>query len=113
MINSLGFPILLANDSGSNVALISFCVYLAGVLLLGWLSTKIQSSASYVSDYFLGGKSLGVWAFALTFAATSASGGSFMGFPSLTYSHGWILGLWIAGYMLVPIIGMALLGTSM
>ncbi len=51
-----------------------------------------------------------VWAFALTFAATSASGGSFTGFPSLIYTHGWILALWIASYMMVPVLTMGLLG---
>ena len=49
----------------------------------------------------------------MTFAATSASGGSFMGFPSLIYTHGWVLALWIASYMVVPIVGMGLLGKRM
>ena len=53
---------------------------------------------------------MGVWAFALTFAATSASGGSFTGFPSKIYAHGWILGLWIGSYIVVPICAMGLLG---
>ena len=33
-----------------------------------------------------------------------------MGFPSLVYSHGWVVGLWIASYMLVPLSGFAVLG---
>ena len=64
----------------------------------------------FVGEYFLGSRSLGLWAFALTFAATSSSGGSFMGFPSLIYTHGWVLALWIASYMVVPLVGMGLLG---
>ena len=67
----------------------------------------------FVGEYFLGSRNLGLWAFALTFAATSASGGSFMGFPSLIYTHGWVLALWIASYMVVPIVGMGLLGKRM
>ena len=63
-----------------------------------------------MGEFFLGSRNLGLWAFALTFAATSASGGSFMGFPSLIYTHGWVLALWIASYMLVPLVGMGLLG---
>ena len=43
-------------------------------------------------------------------AATAASGGSFTGFPALIYEHGWILALWIASYMIVPICAMGLLG---
>jgi len=33
-----------------------------------------------------------------------------MGFPSLVYTHGWSLALWIAGYMTVPLVMMAALG---
>ncbi len=51
-----------------------------------------------------------MWAFALTFAATSASGGSFTGFPSKIYTHGWVLALWIGSYMVVPICMMGLIG---
>src|SRR6516165_7638273 len=36
---------------------------------------------------------------ALTYVATSVSAGSFVGFPSLIYKHGWVLALWIGGYM--------------
>ena len=49
-------------------------------------------------------------ALALTFGATSASAGSFAGFPSLIYTHGWVLALWIASYMIFPLCGMGLLG---
>lgn len=102
---------LLATDSRfSNLALISFVIYLALVILLAWLSSRKASSGGFISEYFLGGRNLGVWAFALTFAATSASGGSFVGFPALIYTHGWVLALWIAGYMIVPIVAMGLLG---
>jgi SSS family solute:Na+ symporter/sodium/pantothenate symporter len=33
-----------------------------------------------------------------------------MGYPSLVYSYGWIVLLWIAGYMVVPITGFGILG---
>jgi SSS family solute:Na+ symporter/sodium/pantothenate symporter len=36
----------------------------------------------------------------LTYVATSVSAGSFVGFPSLIYMHGWVMALWIAGYMI-------------
>ena len=100
------------NDS-TNTALISFGVYLLGVFLLAWLSSRVRQKKEFVGEYFLGSRNLGLWAFALTFAATSASGGSFMGFPSLIYTHGWVLALWIASYMVVPIVGMGLLGKRM
>ena len=102
-------PMLFAVKT-SNFALVSFCLYLGFVVLLAWFSSRSESSGSFVSEYFLGGKSLGVWAFALTFAATAASGGSFVGFPAYIYSHGWVLSFWIAGYMLVPLVAMGLFG---
>src|SRR5262249_24090532 len=45
--------------------------------------------------------------------ATVQSGGTFMGFPSLVYTHGWIVALWICGYMVVPITGFGILGKRM
>ena len=93
-----------------NAALIIFLLYTLGVFALAWMSNRLLRSKSFLSEYFLGSRSLGVWAFALTFAATSASGGSFTGFPSKIYSHGWILGLWIGSYIVVPICGMGILG---
>ena len=97
----------------TNTALISFGIYLLGVFFLAWLSSRVREKKEFVGEYFLGSRNLGLWAFALTFAATSASGGSFMGFPSLIYTHGWVLALWIASYMVVPIVGMGLLGKRM
>ena len=98
------------NETTANSALLTFAIYLLGVFVLAWLSSRVRRKKEFVGEYFLGGRSLGLWAFALTFAATSSSGGSFMGFPSLVYTHGWVLALWIASYMLVPLVGMGLLG---
>ena len=94
-----------------NSALISFGIYMIFVFLLAWIAgRKSLKSDSFVSEYFLGGRALGLWAFALTFATTNASGGSFMGFPARIYTHGWVLALWIAGYMTVPFIAIGILG---
>jgi sodium/pantothenate symporter len=84
------------------------------VLLIGasvWLGTlaqRVVERGSFVKGYFLGNRGLGAWALALT--ATVQSGGTFMGFPSYVYSHGWIVALWISGYMVVPITGFGVLG---
>ena len=51
------------------------------MLLLAVLSNRVAKGKEFVGEYFLGSRSFGVWAFALTFAATNASGGTFMGFP--------------------------------
>ncbi len=95
---------------GSNAALVTFMIYTLAVFGLAALSNQLLKSKSFLSEYFLGSRSLGVWAFALTFAATSSSGGSFTGFPSKIYTHGWILALWIGSYMVVPICTMGMLG---
>jgi SSS family solute:Na+ symporter/sodium/pantothenate symporter len=76
-----------------------------------WLGARAQRAVErggFVKGYFLGNRGLGAWALALT--ATVQSGGTFMGFPSLVYTHGWIVALWIASYMVVPITGFAVLG---
>jgi sodium/pantothenate symporter len=87
------------------------------IMLLGmmafsvWLGTQAQKAVErggFMQGYFLGNRGLGAWALALT--ATVQSGGTFMGFPSLVYTHGWIVALWIGSYMVVPITGFAVLG---
>jgi len=99
-----------SQSSGSNAGLITFALYTMGVFALAIISSRLLKRKSFLSEYFLGSRGLGMWAFALTFAATSSSGGSFMGFPSKIYTHGWILALWIASYMMVPVLTMGLLG---
>lgn len=91
-------------------ALITFLLYLGVIFGLAIVSHRKMAGKSFMSEYFLGSRSLGVVAFAMTFAATSASGGTFTGFPSKIYTHGWVLALWIASYMVVPICLMGLLG---
>ena len=101
---------VLLFDLGQHATLASFVVYTVFVLLLAALAHRLSSSTGFLSEYFLGRRRLGVWAFAFTLAATGASGGSFMGFPSKIYTHGWVLALWISSYMLVPVFIMGLLG---
>ncbi len=91
--------------------LISFAIYLAIVFIIAGFANRKQSDdkpGGFLKEYFLGNRSIGMWAFALTYAATAASGGSFMGFPALIYSHGWSLAWWISGYMVVPIVALSL-----
>ena len=98
-----------ASQLAGNSALVAFTLYLGGVFVLAWLANRVQRNKEFSGEYFIGSKSLGLWAFALTAAATSASGGSFMGFPSLIYTHGWVLGWWISGYILVPLVTLGLM----
>src|SRR5262245_46404778 len=90
--------------------LVAFGCYLVGVAALGVFAHRYLSRGSFVKEYFLGNRGLGPWVLALTVAATAISGGTFMGFPSLIYSKGWVMALWIASYMVVPLTTMALMG---
>ena len=90
--------------------LIAFACYLTGVAALGIFAHRYLSRGSFVKEYFLGNRGLGPWVLALTVAATAISGGTFMGFPSLIYTNGWVMALWICSYMVVPIMSMALMG---
>src|ERR1700758_3258855 len=85
--------------AASPYILVAFGAYMAGVFLLGALSHHLLQRGSFLKEYFLGDRKLNAWVLALTYVATSVSAGSFMGFPSLIYTNGWIMALWIAGYM--------------
>lgn len=96
--------------NGSSAALLAFLIYTVAVFALAILSGRVSKGREFVGEYFLGSRGFGVWAFALTFAATNASGGSFMGFPALVYTHGWAVAFWIAGFMVLPLVSMGLMG---
>lgn len=90
---------------------IVFLLYLLAMLLPALYSGhKLRKSASFVSEYFLGSRNMASWLLAMSFAATTISGGTFVGFPSKIYSHGWILFLWIGSYMVFAIFAMGLMG---
>lgn len=97
-------------ETTNTVTIVTFVLYIIGTFVLAALSHKLLSKKHFVGEYFLGSRGLGSWALAFTFAATSASGGSFTGFPSLIYTHGWILAFWIASYMIFPLTTMAVMG---
>lgn len=94
----------------SQQVLMAFAGYLVGVIAFGIFSHSFLTRSNFVKEYFIGGRGLGGWVLALTVAATAVSGGTFMGFPSLIYSNGWVMALWIASYMMVPLTAMALMG---
>ena len=89
-------------------ALAALGLFIVGSMWIGVLANRAMQSPSFMKGFFLGNRGLGSWALALT--ATVQSGGTFMGYPSLVYTHGWVVALWIAGYMVVPITGFGILG---
>lgn len=88
--------------------LAALVLFIAASVWLGALAQKAMEKQEFLQGFFLGNRGLGAWALALT--ATVQSGGTFMGFPSLVYSFGWIVALWIASYMIVPLTGFAVVG---
>lgn len=105
------FSLLAASDplpSPGIGTLSALVIFIAASVWLGTIAQRVVQRSSFVKGYFLGNRGLGAWAVALT--ATVQSGGTFMGFPSLVYAHGWIVALWIGSYMVVPITGFAILG---
>jgi len=88
--------------------LAALVLFILASMWIGLLANKAMASSGFAKGFFLGNRGLGAWALALT--ATVQSGGTFMGFPSLVYTHGWAVALWICGYMVVPITGFGVLG---
>lgn len=88
--------------------IVALVIFIAASIWLGNLAQRVVEKGKFLEGYFLGNRGLGVWALALT--ATVQSGGTFMGFPSLVYSFGWVVALWIASYMVVPITGFGIIG---
>ena len=89
-------------------ALAALLLFIFTSLWIGALANRKTREGSFMTGFFLGNRGLGAWALALT--ATVQSGGTFMGFPSLVYTHGWIVALWIGGYIVVPITGFGIIG---
>src|SRR3954452_14591565 len=87
------------------IALVLFTLISLG---LGVVANLVQKKGSFLEKYFLGNRSLGAVAMALT--AAVMSGGTFMGFPSLVYTFGWVVGLWICSYMVAPLTVLGVLG---
>jgi len=98
-----------ALETASPYILVAFGGYMAGVFLLGALSHKLLTRGSFLKEYFLGDRQLNAWVLGLTYVATSVSAGSFVGFPSYIYKHGWIMALWIAGYMVSGLVSKGVL----
>ena len=89
-------------------AMFMLVLFILGSVWIGVIANRATQSGGFMKGFFLGNRGLGAWALALT--ATVQSGGTFMGFPSLVYKHGWIVALWIGSYMVVPLTGFGIIG---
>ena len=86
----------------------AFVIYISGVLLLALISHKVMKNREFMGEYFLGSRGMKSWTLAFAFAATATSAGSYIGFPALIYSSGWVLAFWIASYMIYPLTAMGI-----
>ncbi len=85
--------------SATNAARIAFGLYLLISLFRLGCPTERAAGGSLSVNIFLRNlfeKSVSS-AFVLKFAATNASGGIFMGFPSLIYTYDWVVGAFTRG----------------
>src|SRR5437764_12537127 len=76
---------------------------------LGVVANLVQRKGSFLEKYFLGNRSLGAFAVALT--AAVMSGGTCMGFPSLVVSFDWVVGHWIVSYICLTLKYLGVYGT--
>lgn len=81
--------------------LVTFLVYILGMLLIGYYYYKKNES---IEDYFLGGRTLNPYVTALSAQASDMSGWLLMGFPGAVYAGGfnamWIgIGLAVGTYL--------------
>jgi len=81
-----------------------------GVFAIAIVAHRYQRGAEFEVEYYVAGRSFGPWVLALSWVATLASGGSFLGYPSLVYSYGWVIAFWVSGSMVTAIAGLGLVG---
>ncbi|MUV38329.1 Sodium/pantothenate symporter [Lentibacillus sp. JNUCC-1] len=71
------------------LVLLLLIIFVSGL----WVSRRLQTSTSFLHDYFLGGRSMGGFMLAMTMTATYGSASSFIGGPGTAYVQGlgWVL----------------------
>ncbi|WP_047983066.1 sodium/pantothenate symporter [Ornithinibacillus californiensis] len=93
------------------VAIIPLFIFLVVIFLVGLYASKyVQSSKSFMQEYFLGERSLGGFVLAMTMTATYGSASSFIGGPGTAYTQGlgWVLlamSQVVTGYFVLMILG--------
>lgn len=75
-----------------------------------WANRYVQSTNSFLQEYFLGGRELGGFVLAMTMIATYGSASSFIGGPGVAYTKGlgWVLlsmAQLPAGYFVLMVLG--------
>ncbi|WP_047981512.1 sodium/pantothenate symporter [Ornithinibacillus contaminans] len=92
-------------------ALIPLIIFLIIIFIVGLYAGRyVQTSKSFIQEYFLGERSLGGFVLAMTMTATYGSASSFLGGPGTAYTQGlgWVLlamSQVATGYFVLMILG--------
>ena len=87
-----------------NITVVVVAVYLAGMLAIGWWSSKKRISG--MTDFLIAGRGLGLVLCAAAMAATHFGGGALIGGAEYGFKHG-VAGAW---YGIATGVGLILLG---
>jgi len=99
------------DDFSRGAVLVPFFFYLGAVFFIAWLSHRhLKNDRSFEEEYYVGSRSFGAWVLAMSWVATMASGGSFLGYPSRVFSYGWSMTLWVSGSCVAAIVGLGVIG---
>lgn len=90
--------------------LVPFFGYTIAVFAIAILSHRYLTKSNFETEYYVGSRSFGAWVLAFSWVATLASGGTFLGYPSLIYSYGWSVAFWVSGSMITAIVGLGMVG---
>ncbi|NIY94361.1 sodium/pantothenate symporter [Vibrio diazotrophicus] len=73
--------------------IIPLFIYLIAVFTLAFLTQRYKKAGNFLTEYFVGSRSMGGFVLAMTLAATYASASSFIGGPGAAYKMGlgWVL----------------------
>ncbi|WP_172954433.1 sodium/pantothenate symporter [Solibacillus sp. R5-41] len=90
------------------IPLLLFLVIIFGIGI--WANKQVRTSNSFMQEYFLGGREMGGFIFAMTMMATYGSASSFIGGPGVAYNTGlgWVLLAMAqlpAGYFALMVLG--------
>lgn len=91
--------------------IIPLLLFLILIFFIGfWSNRFVQSSDSFLQEYFLGGRQLGGFVLAMTMMATYGSASSFIGGPGVAYTKGlgWVLlsmAQLATGYFVLMVLG--------
>lgn len=95
----------------NTAVIIPLVIFLLSFVVIGfWANRYVQSTDSFLQEYFLGGRQLGGFVLAMTIIATYGSASSFIGGPGVAYTKGlgWVLlsmAQLPAGYFVLMVLG--------